>query len=89
MRLQGRRDIERTFQIVFDQIRKRSGKTSAPYQDIQPQGLLVQQFDGFAVLTFHLGTEMRRGRRTLVFQQVGSEWKIVHLHASAFDVDQR
>jgi ketosteroid isomerase-like protein len=84
-RLQGKPDIERTFRVVFDQIRHASGRATAPFQNIQPQDLLIQQFDGFAVVTFHLGTETRRGRRTLVFRRVASEWKIVHLHASLFE----
>lgn len=88
-RLQGKREIERTFQVVFDQIRQLSGRASAPYQSIQPRDLLVQQFDDSAVLTFHLGTPARTGRRTLVFRKVGTEWKIVHLHASTFDVPQK
>ena len=84
-RVQGKQEIQRTFQVVFDLIRSSSQRTSAPYQDLQPRDLLVQQFDGFAVLTFHLGTERRVGRRTLVFRRTGSDWKIVHLHASTFE----
>jgi ketosteroid isomerase-like protein len=86
-RLQGKLEIERTFGVVFDPIRRVSGRTTAPFQNIQPQDLVVQEFDRFVIVTFHLGTESRRGRRTLVLRQVGSEWKIVHLHASLFDVD--
>ena len=85
-RLQGKQEIQRTFQVVFDQIRAASKRTSPPYQDLQPRDLRVQQFDGFAVLTFHLGTERRVGRRTLVFRRAGSDWKIVHLHASTFEL---
>jgi ketosteroid isomerase-like protein len=88
-RLQGRQAIERTFQAVFDQIRERSGSARAPYMNFQPQDLLIQRFDGVAVVTFHLATEMDRGRRTLVFRRTGSDWKIVHLHASTFNVDQK
>ena len=86
-RFQGKQNIQRTFQVVFDQIRGNSKRTTAPYQDLQPRDLLVQQFDGFAVLTFHLGSEARIGRRTLIFRRLGSDWKIVHLHASTFNVD--
>ena len=85
-RVSGRSEIERTFQVVFDQIRTRSGKSSPPYQNLQPQDALVQRFDGFAVVTFHLGSDRVRGRRTLVYRQVGAAWTIVHLHASTFDV---
>ena len=68
-RVSGRQEIERTFQVVFDQIRARSGKSSPPYQNLQPQDVLVQRFDGFAVVSFHLGNDTARGRRTLVFHR--------------------
>jgi len=86
-RLQGRREIQRSFQVVFDQIRERSGRAAAPFMNLQPEDLLIQRFDGFAVVTFHLGTEQVRGRRTLVLQRVGSEWKIIHLHASTSNAE--
>ena len=85
-RVQGKQEIQRTFQVVFDQIR--GGRTTAPYQDLQPRDLLIQDYDGVAVVTFHLGTDTRVSRRTLVFRRIGSDWKIVHLHASTFDVSQ-
>lgn len=85
-RVQGKSEIQRTFQVVFDLIR--GGRTTGPYQDLQPRDLLVQAYDGLAVVTFHLGTDARVGRRTLVFRRMGSNWKIVHLHASIFEVSQ-
>ena len=83
-RVQGKQEIQRTFQVVFDLIR--AGRTTPPYQDLQPRDLLIQEYDGLAVLTFHLGTDTRVSRRTLVFRRIGSDWKIVHLHASTFDL---
>jgi hypothetical protein len=44
---------------------------------------LVEEFGDTAVVTFHLGHETARQRRTLVLRRVGSNWKIVHLHGSA------
>ena len=85
-RLQGKEEIQRTFQVVFDQIRSASNRTTAPYQDLQPRDLLIQGYDGLAVLTFHLGSEKRVGRRTLVLRRIGADWKIVHLHASTFEL---
>ncbi len=84
-RLQGKAEIARTFGVVFDEIRRGSGKAAPPYHHIDPQDLLVQLYGDVAVLTFHLGSDVRRGRRTLVFRQVGPAWKIVHLHASVFE----
>lgn len=88
-RLQGKAEIARTFGVVFDEVRRASGKSAPPYQHIDPQDLLVQRYGDVAVLTFHLGTDVRRGRRTLVLRQVGSAWKIVHLHASVFETGSR
>ncbi|MGD9906585.1 MAG: nuclear transport factor 2 family protein [Vicinamibacterales bacterium] len=83
-RVSGRAEVERTFRVVFDQIRAASGRTTPPFQNLQPQDLLIQRFDGVAVVTFHLGTEKVRGRRTLVLRRIGATWRIVHLHASTF-----
>jgi len=88
-RIEGKKEIQRVFQVAFDQIRARSGRTSAPFQNIQPQNLLVQQFDNVAIVTFHLGTDSVRGRRTFVLKKIGEDWKIEHLHASTFDISQQ
>ena len=79
-RVQGRSEIERTFKTIFDAYPRRAAGPSTP---IAPQDLLVQELDGYAVVTFHLGNENARQRRTLVLKHLGSEWKIVHLHGSA------
>ena len=85
-RVQGKQEIQRTFQMVFDQIRTGSKLTTGPFMNLQPRDLLIQQYDGFAVLTFHLGSETVTGRRTLVYRRIANDWKIVHLHASTFDI---
>ena len=79
-RIQGRAEIERTFKAIFAAYPPRPGRTTLP---IGPQDLLVQEFDGYAVATFHLGSETARQRRTLVVRRIGGAWKIVHLHGSA------
>jgi ketosteroid isomerase-like protein len=77
-RVEGKNAIGQHFKELYDRVGppRRAGGT------IQPQDLSVQRFDGFAVVTFHLGTDAARGRRTFVLRQSGSEWKIVHVHAS-------
>ena len=80
IRVQGKTGIARAFAEMY----ARLGSTKTTGRQIQPQGLLVQQFDTFAVVTFHLGSDARRGRRSFVFRRTGSQWKIVHLHASDF-----
>ena len=41
-RANGRAEFEKTFKVVFQQIR--SGKTGAPYMDIQPKDMRLQMF---------------------------------------------
>jgi ketosteroid isomerase-like protein len=80
-RANGRAEFEKTFKVVFDQIR--DGKTRAPYMDIQPKDMKVQIFGDSAIATFHL--DDRAGflnRRTIVLKKTKAGWKIVHLHAS-------
>jgi ketosteroid isomerase-like protein len=80
-RANGRAEFEKTFKVVFDQIR--SGKTKPPYMDIQPKDMKVQLFGDIAIATFHL--DDRAGflnRRTVVLRNTKTGWKIVHLHAS-------
>ena len=79
-RVRGRSEIERTFKTIFDAYPPRSNRPPTP---LAPQDLLIQELDGHAVVTFHLGSETARQRRTFVLKRVGAEWKIVHLHGSA------
>ena len=79
-RVQGREEIERTFKKIFDAYPPRTGRPSTP---IPPQDLLIQELDQHAVVTFQLGSETARQRRTFVLKRIGDEWKIVHLHGSA------
>jgi ketosteroid isomerase-like protein len=80
-RANGRTEFEKTFKVVFEQIRK--GRSVGPYMDIQPRDLRIQLFGDVAIATFHLAD--RPGflnRRTLVLHKADTGWKIVHLHAS-------
>jgi ketosteroid isomerase-like protein len=79
-RVRGRSEIERTFKIIFDAYPPRSNRPPAP---IAPQDLLIQEVDGHAVVTFQLGSETARQRRTFVLTRIGDAWKILHLHGSA------
>jgi len=84
-RVQGKAEIQRVFQVVFEQIRAGSGRAAPPFQNIEPQDLLVQRIGDVAIVTFHLGTKTSRSRRTFVLRRIGAAWKIAHLHASTFD----
>jgi ketosteroid isomerase-like protein len=80
-RANGRAEFEKIFKTVFEQIR--SGRTAAPYMDIQPRKMRIQLFGNVAIATFHL--DDRAGfvnRRTIVLNKNETGWKIVHLHAS-------
>jgi ketosteroid isomerase-like protein len=80
-RANGRAAFEKTFKVVFNQIR--GNKTKPPYMDIQPRDMRIQIFGDVAIATFHL--DDRAGfvnRRTIVLNKTKDGWKIVHLHAS-------
>lgn len=82
-RIQGKQDIAREFEALYKRVGVAPrGRTAT----IRPLDLNVQRFGDVAVVTFHLGTESARGRRTFVLRQTGSTWKIAHLHASDFRI---
>ncbi len=79
-RLDGRDVVEATFKAVFATARRGTGP---PYLHIVPRNVRIQALPGVAVVTFEFDRGAgSRGRRTLVFERRGSEWKIIHLHAS-------
>ena len=93
-RLQGRTDIERSMRGVLTpsagpeaQLKENSGRTTGPYVQIQPLDRMVQTYDQFAVVSFHLGSAPAISRRTLVFRKVASAWKVVHLHGSLLQTE--
>jgi hypothetical protein len=55
---------------------------------MQPQDLRLKAFDGFAVVTFHLGNDSVRARRTFVVRRMGTDWKIVHVHSSSLETQR-
>src|SRR5215471_14167894 len=80
-RANGRAEFEKTFKVVFEQIR--GNKTAAPYIDIRPKDLKLQIFGDCAIATFHLDDKIGfLNRRTIVLAKTNTGWKIVHLHAS-------
>ncbi len=83
-RLDGRDVVEATFKAVFAGARR--GTAGPPYLHIVPRNLRIQLLPGAAVVTFEFERGAgSRGRRTLVFERRGNDWKIVHLHASNVD----
>ena len=78
--VRGRNEIEHTFRLIFA---KSPPRTPGPVTPIRPLDLLVEEFGETAVVTFHLGSDAARQRRTIVMQRAGEQWRIVHLHGSA------
>ena len=80
MRVEGKANIARTFAKVF-----KPGQPAPPSGRplIQPQDLKIQRFGDSAVVTFHLGSDATRGRRSFVLHRIDAKWRIVHLHASS------
>lgn len=84
-RADGRAEFEKTFKVVFDQIR--GNKIKPPYMDIQPKDMRIQMFGNVAIATFHLDDRVGfLNRRTIVLNKTDRGWKIVHLHASEVPV---
>lgn len=79
-RLSGRDTIVATFKSIFADFPDRF--EGPPYLNIDPVDLRIDVLGTAAVVTFHLGDEPPRNRRTLVFVQQGDVWRIAHLHAS-------
>ena len=78
-------EFDRAWQEVFDQIKKDSHRSAPPYVNLQPADLRVTLLSqDVALVTFHLESEERFGRRTLVWKRTADGWKLVHLHASNF-----
>jgi ketosteroid isomerase-like protein len=68
---------------TFKAIRSRSGRSTPPYQNLQPLDLAVQMAGDVAVVTFHLQVAGQLGRRTLVLRRDADGWRIIHIHASS------
>ena len=84
-RVRGRERIAKGFEALY----ARTGPPRNPAGRIVPQDLLIQRFGDAAVVTFHLGSDSLRGRRSFVLRRTGSEWRILHLHASTIGPTSR
>jgi ketosteroid isomerase-like protein len=79
-RLGGRDEIVSTFKSVFSDFPDRL--EGPPYLTIAPVDLRIDVVGAAAIVTFHLGDDAPRSRRTLIFVRQGEAWRIAHLHAS-------
>jgi len=76
-RLDGREAIREAFARVLSKIRA-SGATRI---QLDAEDVQVQEFDGFAVATFHV-RDADLCRRSLVLRSSKGRWLIEHFHAS-------
>lgn len=79
-RANSKAEIEAVFQQVFANARRQ--KVHPPYVTIEPKEVKIQMLQKAALVTFHLEDADTFGRRTIVLENRGEEWLIVHVHAS-------
>ena len=85
-RATGHEEIRKSFEPVF--IRIRCDQTQPPFHRIQPRDLIWQLLGDTALATFYLDDQAGKlNRRTIVWNQTDSGWKIVHIHASEISLD--
>lgn len=56
-RIEGRAEIDRAWQTVFENIQRELGRTTPPYMRLQPLDAKVQVYGDMAIVTFHLDWE--------------------------------
>lgn len=88
-RLDGKAAIQEQFQEVFAAIREGAATSGPPYHTLRPENLSVQFVsEEAAIVTFHLLSENRVARRSLLLRKRELGWRIVHLHASNIPTSQ-
>ena len=75
--------FERAWAVVFERIRRNSGRTAPPYFTLAPRDVRIQLLsEKVSLVTFHLPQGETLGRRTMILERLDAGWKIVHIHAS-------
>jgi hypothetical protein len=84
-RANGVREIEAEFSPLFETLRKRQ-PAGPPYLQIDPVDLRITVSGRLALVSFHLldtvNEQAIHCRRTMVWTDDGTQWHILHLHAS-------
>ena len=76
-------EFDAAWKLVFERIRKNSGRTAPPYMKLSPTDLRIDPLaENVSLVTFHLIDGQMLSRRTLIFRHYDDGWKIVHIHAS-------
>lgn len=77
-RVEGKAAVAAAFRSFFDLARSR-GRTSL---SIAPLDQKVQRHGDLAIFSFRLDSADAIGRRTIVWRKAGTQWRIIHFHAS-------
>ena len=77
-RVDGREAVLSAFHSFFARVRDR-GRSAL---SIAPLDLRIEQYGEVAVVTFRLDGGEDVGRRSVILRKIGSDWRIVHFHAS-------
>jgi SnoaL-like protein len=83
-RVAGPAGIDSTFQRVFAEIRAEA-TGGPPFHRLAVTDLSIRSLGrDVALVTFHLRSARRFGRRSVIFHRERIGWTIIHLHASNF-----
>ena len=79
--------VEKVWLEVFNRIRSSSNHAAPPYINLTPKDIRTDFLsDDVALVTFHLISKTRLGRRSILWKKSTGGWQIVHLHASSFEL---
>lgn len=85
-RRDGRAAVEELFRRIFPPSGDRPTRLPPA---IRPLDLLAQDFGDVVVVSFHIRSSDEIARRTVVLHRTSRGWRVVHIHASSFDVPAR
>jgi len=89
-RANGIEEISTGFAHLFESLRKQN-TAGPPYLKLDPLDLRISVIDRLALVTFHINDSVDEKavlcRRTMVWIDDGSQWRILHLHASNLPAD--
>jgi ketosteroid isomerase-like protein len=80
-RVEGRDAVLSAFRTFFKLVKER-GRMAL---NIVPLEQRVQLYGDVAVVTFRLDGDETVGRRSIIFRNIGGDWRIAHFHASTIE----
>jgi acetyl esterase/lipase len=82
-RRDGRAAVEELFRRIFPPDGIPPARLPPP---LHPEQLLAQDLGDTVVVSFHVRSSDELARRTVVLHRTANGWRVVHIHASSFDV---